>query len=245
MRQGSLLLVLLAATACGSRFNPELYPTPQALFDAAKAAFERGDCGGATRGFNRVVFELPTRDPRVAEARYMLGECRVRDGDYLQASQDLRRVADEFPNHELASIALLRAADALARLWKRPELDPTYGEQALSTYSEVLSRFPQSEAAAHARERSAELTDRFALKELRTGDFYFRLRAFDSAIISYRLVVARYQESRHAPAALLKLVEIYHRIGYAEEAAETCEHLRRFYATHDGVADACPVPSAP
>lgn len=239
------MLATLAGAACGNRFHPEQYPTPQALFDASKAAYERGDCGAAVRGFTRVLFEFPPRDARVAEARYLLGECRLKDGERLLAAQELRRVADDFPTHELAPTALLRAGDALAGLWRRAELDPTYGEQAQSTYSEVLTRFPQSDAAARARERSAELADRFALKDLKTGDFYFRLRAYDSAIIYYKSVVASYTESRYAPVALLKLVETYRRIGYAEEAAETCEHLRRFYATVDGVADACPAPSAP
>lgn len=244
MRQGLLTVVALAA-ACGGGLKPDQYPSPQALFEASKAAYERGDCGSAVRGLTRVVFEFPARDPRLAEARYLLGECRLRQGDRLIAAQELRRVADEFPTHELAPRALLRAGDALAGLWKRPELDPTYGEQARSTYSEVLTRFPQSEEAARAQERSTELADKFALKEIKTGDFYLRLRAFDSAIIYYKSVVANYTESRHAPLALLRLVDIYRRIGYAEEAAETCEHLRRFYATHDGVTEACPAPAAP
>ena len=243
MRQALLGLAALAGAACGNNFHPEQYPSPEALLAASRAAYERGDCGFAVQGLTRVLFELQPRDPRVAEARYLLGECHLRSGDRLQAAQELRRVADEFPGHELAPRALLRAADALAAMWKRVELDPTYGEQAASTYAEVASRFPNAEATVQARERAAELTDRFALKELKNGDLYYRVHAYDSAIIYYRNVVATYPDSKHVPAALLKLVETYRRIGYAEEAGETCEHLRRFFPTADGVARTCPAPA--
>lgn len=229
-----------SAVACGPGFKPEAYPTPVALFEASKAEYQRGNCGGAVRGFTRVVFELPARDPRVAEARYLLGECRLDDGEYLEAARELRRAADDFPTHELAPTALMRSGDALARLWKRVELDPTYGDQALSVYSEVLQRYPQAAAAEQTRERVGALGDKFALKDLKNGDFYFRIRAFDSAIIYYRSVIEHWAQSRHAPVALMKLVETYERIGYAEEATETCAHLRRFYSEAKGLGDVCP-----
>jgi outer membrane protein assembly factor BamD len=225
---------------CTGGFKPEQYPSPTALFEAAKAEYQRGNCGGATRGLTRVIFELPARDPRIAEARYLLGECRFQDGDHLEASREFRRAADDFPNHEVAPTALMRSGDALARLWKRPELDPTYGEQALSVYSETLTRYPNSPAAETTRGRVTELGDRFALKDLKNGDFYARIKAYDSAIIYYRAVIARWPQSRHAPTALLKLVETYRRIGYEEEATETCDHLRRFYAETPGLDDRCP-----
>jgi outer membrane protein assembly factor BamD len=234
----------LAVIACGTNFHPEQYPSPETLMDAARAAYDRGDCNGARQGFTRLLFELQPRDPRVAEVRYMLGECLLRDGDRLQAAQELRRVADEFPSHERAPTALLRAGDAEAQMWKRVELDPAFGERAMSTYAEVQSRFSGSDAAALARERGAALADRFALKDLKNGDMYLRFRAYDSAIIYYRSVVATYPESRHVPVALIRLVEIYRKIGYAEEAAETCDHLRRFFPAADDVARTCPAPDA-
>jgi len=134
----------------------------------------------------------------------------------------------------------MRSGDALAKLWKRVELDPTYGEQALSVYSEVLQRYSSSSAAELTRERVGRLGDWFAQKDLKNGDFYFRTRAFDSAIIYYRSVIEHWPQSRHAPLALMKLVETYHRIGYEEEATETCAHLRRFYSEAKGLGAVCP-----
>jgi outer membrane protein assembly factor BamD len=241
VRRTLLVAALAGLGGCGPKFKPEQFGSPVELFDASKAEYERGNCSAAERGFTRVVFELPPRDPRLAEARYLIGECQFQGKRYLEASRELRRSADDFPTHELAPTALMRSGDALAKLWKRAELDPTYGEQALAVYSEVLTRYPNSSAATLTRERVTELGDRFALKDLKNGDFYFRLKSYDSAIIYYRSVIAGWPQSRHAPTALLRLVVTYRRIGYLEEADETCAHLRRFYAEAEGLDAVCPV----
>jgi outer membrane assembly lipoprotein YfiO len=230
---------------CRPGFKPQAYPTPVALFDAAKAAYQKGNCGAALLGFARVMFEFPARDPHVAEARFLTGECHFKQGEYLQASQDFRRVADDFPNEERAATALMRAGDALAKLWKRPELDPTYGEQAQAVYSEALARYPDAPEAEEIRKRSQVLTDWFALKDLKNGDFYFRIRAYDSAMIYYRWVVATYPQSKYAAPALLRLVQTYRKIGYDDEVTETCAHLRQYYPDADGVDRVCPAPAAP
>ena len=235
---------VVGVTACGSGFDISQYPTPQALLTASISAYERGDCDGAVRGLRRVAVELPPRDAQIAEARFYLAECLLRDGERIESAREFRRVADEFPQHERAPWALLRAGDALARLWKRPELDPTYGTNAISTYSELLGRYPQSDAAVEARVKLAALQDQFALKDLKNGEFYSRLRAYDSAILYYKSIVARYPDSRYAPIALMKLVETYRRIGYEEEARETCDHLRRFFPEVEGLDERCPVPTA-
>ncbi|HEX9727475.1 MAG TPA: outer membrane protein assembly factor BamD [Gemmatimonadales bacterium] len=245
MRLVALALAVSSAVACGSNFKPETFANPQSLYEASVAASERGDCGDAKRGFERLLFELAARDQRVPDSRFLLAECHFSDGEYLEASREFRRVAEEHADHERAPLALLRAGDALARLWRRPELDPTYGQNALSTYGELLRRYPQSEAAIQGRDRAAVLADQFALKDLKTGNFYLRLRAYDSAILYFKNVVALYPESPHAAKALVRLVDVYRRIGYEEEATETCTHLRRFFPAADGVDQRCPVPAAP
>jgi outer membrane protein assembly factor BamD len=233
------------AAACGSTLKPETFPTPEGLWEASMAAWERGDCGDAQIGFDAVAIRLPPRDPRVGEARYLAAMCELDDGERLEAARRFRRLVSDFPQHERAPWALLREGDAYAELWNRPELDPTYGRSALSSYRELLSLYPNAEPADSARGRMQDLQDLFARKDLKNGEFYLRFGAYDSAIIYFRSVVAQWPESRLAPLALLKLVETYRKIGYTEELEETCAHLRRFYPDTEGVADQCPPEGGP
>jgi outer membrane protein assembly factor BamD len=233
------LISLWAGPACSGRFDPSLYPTPEELFQASLAEFHDGDCDGADIGFRRLAFELPARDPKRAEVRYYLAECSFKRKEYLESSRDYRRVADENARDSLAPHALLRSGDAYSRLWRRPELDATYGLSALTTYQELLRRYPNSPAATEGRERILELNEWFAKKAFKSGIYYYRLKAFDSAIIYFKSVVADFPATSYASQSLVKLVEAYDRIGYEEDREDMCMQIRRFYPETLQEAEPC------
>lgn len=220
---------VMLLSSCSKRLDPSSYPTPDALYEASIAAYERGDCGDAEIGFQRLTYDLSARDPRRAGVRYRLAECHYKGKRFLEAAREFRRVADEHAQDSIAPQALVRAGDANARLWRRPELDATYGLNAFAAYSEVLTRYPSSAATTEARDRIGELNELFAEKRYKTGIFYFRLKAYDSAIIYFRSLVAEYPQTSFASEALLRLVEAYERIGYEEDKQDMCLQLRRYY----------------
>lgn len=236
-----LLMVTLAiiAMGCSSQLDPSLYPDPDDLFAASLAEFEDGDCDNSDIGFRRLSFELPARDPRRALTRYYIAECSFERSEYLEASRDFRRVADEHARDSLAPVALLRSGESYRKLWRRPELDATYGLSALATYQELMRRYPTSPAASEAGERIGELNEWFAKKEYRSGIYYMRLKAFDSAIIYFKSVVADFPATSYASQSLVKLVEVYDRIGYAEDREDMCAQIRRFYPEVLEEAEAC------
>ena len=234
-----ILVVVGLLSGCGGGFDLNQYPTPEALFDAALHEYQEGDCDAAVTGFQRLAFILPTRDPRRAEVRFYMAECLSHDRRYLEATREYRRVSDQWAQDTLAPIALLRAGEAYSSLWRRVELDATYGLSALTVFSELLNRYPSSQAAAEARQRIADLNERFARKEYKAGIHYMRLKAYDSAIIYFRSVVVNWPESSSAPEALLKLVESFKRIGYEEDMRDMCTQLQRFYPEAYLRAEAC------
>ena len=149
-------------------------------------------------------------------------------------------MADQYPNSAYAPLALLRAGDANLRLWRSPDLDPSYGETALAIYQELAGRYPDSEAAARAQLHVRQLKEWFAEKSYKAGMFYFRRRAYDSAIIYFKDVIAGYAGTPRVSDALLRLADSYRAIGYKDELKETCAHLRRFFPRADGLDRSCP-----
>jgi outer membrane protein assembly factor BamD len=214
------------------------------LFRLSEYQIRQGKWGDAIKHLERVLLEFSPGDPRTPRARYFLGEAKLGIGSHLEAAREFRRVSDETPNDRLAPDALLRVGDVYAELWRRPELDPSYGQTALATYQELLNRYPNSPAAARAQLRTNELNERFAYKEYRAGLFYFKLKAYDSAILYLKDVVATYPRASVAPDALLKLVEAYRRLGYQEDVRETCGYLRRFHPNALRGRSPCPADTA-
>jgi outer membrane protein assembly factor BamD len=213
----------------------------ESLWTKAVALHARGEWAEAATMFERVMLELPAADTLALEARFRFAECQLGQGEQLQAAREFRKVSDETPNARLAPEALLRAGDAYTELWRRPELDPTYGQTALATYQELLNRYPDSDASARARMRIKGLEDAFARKQFKSAEYYMRLKAYDSAVLYLKDIAATYPQAAITPTALLKLIEAYHRLDYVEDIVEVCGYIRRFHATHPGVDQACPV----
>ena len=235
-------MVLLGACRQSTRIETNVAPDadPKQILVEARADFRRGHFARALVEFRRLQFELSPGDPLTAEARFYVAECSFQMGDLATAALAFQKVAEEFPNSEYAAIALLRDGDANRRLWRRPDVDATAGQTALATYQELLGRYPGTDAAARAQMRIRQLNEWFSEKSYKTGMFYLRRRAYDSAIIYFKEIVASYPDTRLVPDALLRLVDTYKAIGYAEERKETCANLRRYYPQASGIGSRCP-----
>jgi outer membrane protein assembly factor BamD len=247
------LVVLLAACGGGSSGrSPATSPAPvsaspatlDALWRRAEAAVRHGKWGDAAKLLDRLLLEFSPGDPRIARAHYYLGEAHYAQRRHLEAAREFRKASDETPNDPIAPEALLRLGDVYSDLWRRPELDPTYGQTALATYQELVNRYPNATAAKRAQLRINELNERFAYKAYRSALFYFRLKAYDSAILYFKDLVATYPNSTVVPKALVKLVQAYKTLGYREDVQETCGYIRRFHPRTPGAKEVCPTEPA-
>ncbi len=252
MIRRTLPLLLLVAAGCGPGLHPtgERAPEPTLRVDAApqeidrqwqvaERSFRAGKWSDATTQLERLALEFSSGDPRIARARFYLGECYFATKSHLQAVREFRRVSDEMPSDPLAPEALLRAGDAFADLWRQPELDPTYAQTAIGTYQEVLNRYPGTHASTMAQVRIDDLNDKLAYKQYRTGLYYIRYKAYDSAILYLKDLASTYPKAEIVPQALLTLIDVYRRLGYAEDVKETCTYLQRLHSTAPGVTAAC------
>lgn len=210
------------------------------LWREAEEMGRRGKWSDAEKLLQRALLEFSPGDPRITRAHFLIGEALFAQGRQLEAAREFRRASDDTPNHPLAPDALLRLGDVYADLWRRPELDPTYGQTALSTYQELLNRYPESSAAKRAQQRIGELNERFASKAYKSAMFYFRLKAYDSAILYLKDLVATYPKAGVVPDALVKLVQAYRALGYREDVQETCGYIRRFHPQAPKVGEVCP-----
>ncbi|HET8625033.1 MAG TPA: outer membrane protein assembly factor BamD, partial [Gemmatimonadales bacterium] len=104
----------------------------------------------------------------------------------------------------------------------------------------LASRYPDTPPAQRGQIRVRELEEKFAIKQYKAAMYYLRYKAFDSAALYLRQLVAAYPRTSMAPTAVVKLIEIYRRLGYEEDVREFCGYLRRFHAGYSGVDRTCP-----
>src|SRR5713101_2513008 len=91
-------------------------------------------------------------------------------------------------------------------------------ERAIAALEEVVRKFPDSEYAASARRKIEGGRDQLAAKEMTIGRYYESKKNFIGAINRFKVVVTRYQTTRHVEEALMRLTECYMTLGIIPEA---------------------------
>jgi outer membrane protein assembly factor BamD len=91
-------------------------------------------------------------------------------------------------------------------------------EKAIAALDEVVRRYPNTEYAVAARKKIDVARDQLAGKEIQVGLYYMKRRDFTGAINRFKVVVTRYQTTRHVEEALARLTEAYLSLGIVDEA---------------------------
>lgn len=91
-------------------------------------------------------------------------------------------------------------------------------DKALAALDEVIRKYPTSEYANSAKQKIEVARDQLAGKEMQIGRYYLDKKDYTGGINRFKVVVTRYQTTRHVEEALLRLTEAYMALGIVEEA---------------------------
>jgi outer membrane protein assembly factor BamD len=235
-----LFTVATALTGCGRGFQPRDYATPEALFQATLLEFQQKKWDNAQLGFERLTSDLSSRDPLLAPAYFYLALTHEKKQEFLLAAQAFERVTDGFPDDTLAPTAMLGSGRAYQSMWRRPSLDPEQGQKAASVLRALLSSYPDAKETEDARRRITQLEEWFAAKDYQTAVHYIKVRpVVDGAIIYLKDIVSTYPTTKAARLSWLRLHELYTKIRWKDDAAETCAAMWKAYQGDAEVKAAC------
>lgn len=241
-----LALLLAAPLACKPPFNPKLYTSSDKLYQVALTEYNARRWDNAAKAFEQLTIDLPARDPRLPLSFYYLAHAQSKQGENLLAAATYNRLIDAFPQDTLVDDALYLSGRAYQSEWRDPELDATYGNDAVTAYKSLLESYPDSPFAAPARKELARLDDWLARKDYATGYLYLKRNAFDSAILYFKDVIRMHPNAPTTRQAYLRLLEAYRAIKYTDDARDLCDAMRKAYPTDRDVRGACgPAPVSP
>jgi outer membrane assembly lipoprotein YfiO len=241
-RAAVLVAVLAVAAACRPAFQPRAFPSSGALFNASLAEYGKKHYDNAVTGFERLTLDLSARDTLLPLAHWYLAHAHELKLEHLLAASSYARLAESFPDDSLAPVALLLAGNSYAALWRKPDLDPTYGDLAQIQYRQLAAVYPDSPMRRQADSASLAIDEKKAAKDYGIGMHYVRRNAFESSLIYFKDVVKNFPMTKVAHDALMEMVLVYRRpeLKYVPEAAETCVTLRTAYTGDAAIAALCP-----
>ena len=240
-----LALLLMAPLACKAPFNPKTYPSTAKLYEVALAEFKARRFDNAAKAFEQLTLDLAARDARLPLAFYYLAQSHNERGENLLSATTYNRLVDAFPQDTLVDDALFLAGKAYQKEWRKPQLDATYGSNAIASYQSLLASYPNSPFAPRARTELNRLDEWLAEKDYDTGYLYLKRKAYDSAIIYFKDVIRLHPAAAKTRDAHLRLLEAYRAIKYTEDARDLCDAMRKAYPDDREVREDCGPPPPP
>jgi outer membrane protein assembly factor BamD len=210
--------MLLILGACGAKGH-QIYQLPSdPLYELAMQKLDERKWNDAIRALDQFTGRFPG-DSRAEEARFQLGRAHFEKKDFITAAAEMVRLAADYPSGRYSDEARFKACESYYLLSPKPQLDQEYTRAAIDHCDALIVSYPSSEFTPKAEELIGDLMEKLADKSYLHGEYYFKRKAYDAAILYYEALLREYPASPSAPKALLRLVEIYQRLRYAEEMA--------------------------
>jgi len=96
--------------------------------------------------------------------------------------------------------------------------DQARTERALAALEEVIRKYPTTEYANSSKQKIEVARDQLAGKEMDIGRYYLKKKDYTGAINRFKVVITKYQTTRHVEEALMRLTESYMALGIVDEA---------------------------
>jgi len=178
---------------------------------------EKRDIKGAAKKFDEVDRQHPYSE-WARKSLIMSAYAYYEAGAYDDSIGAARRYIQLHPGSPDAAYAQFLIGSSYFDQIRDISRDQDRTEKAIATLDEVIRKFPDTEYAASAKRKIAIARDQLAGKEIMLGRYYLERRDYTGAINRFKVVVTRYQTTRHVEEALLRLTESYLAIGVVAEA---------------------------
>jgi outer membrane protein assembly factor BamD len=189
------------------------------LYNTGLAYMNAGKMNDAIKSFNEVDRQHPYSE-WARKALIMSAYASYQSGKFEDTVQTANRYLTLYPGSEDAAYAQYLIAQSDYKRIPDVTRDQKPTEQAMEGMREIVERYPESEYADDARRKLIQTRDQLAGKEMQIGRYYLERREYIAAVNRFKVVVTKYQDTRHVEEALYRLVEADLAMGLVSEAQE-------------------------
>ncbi len=219
--RGAAMGALIFLAACQSSrtetFTTEPMRPAQQILDEGTAAYQAGRFREAIAAFEELDRSYPYSEPARAGLVLMMS-AQYQSGGYEEALATAARYLLVFPSSPDAALILYLQGESYMRQVPDITRNQDIAFNALDSFQQLITRFPQSEWVEQARRNMIAIRDQLAGQEMLVGRYYLERREYVAAVNRFLDVVEDYQDTRHVEEALFRLTEAYVAMGLIGEA---------------------------
>jgi outer membrane protein assembly factor BamD len=220
-----LACVLCALLAACAVKKP---PTGEDYYQQAQLNYTNKEYHAAIENYQYVVDKYPF-SPYAEESEMKIGLAYYKDKDYAQAVaalDDFQRMHPTSKNLQLVSYYIAMSYfDQVGR----EDQDQSKTEQALARFTAIEQRFPESEFAELAKEKSEVCREVLARHQKVVGDYYYKRANFRAAESRLAELMQKYPDTPVAPDALWELGQALEKEGKRYSAAQAYAAMVQHY----------------
>ncbi len=223
VRLAALVLVGLSLAGCAGMFDKKeddlvISDEPaEKIYNEGLTLSAKNDDTEALKRFEDVDRQHPYSE-WARKALIMIAYINYSRGQYDECVSAAKRYLALHPGSEDAAYAqYLIAASYFDQI---PDIsrDQARTQRAMDALDEVVRKYPNTEYAVSAKKKLEVARDQLAGKEMMIGRYYLEQRNYIGAINRFKVVVTKYQTTRHVEEALYRLTEAYMSLGIINEA---------------------------
>jgi outer membrane protein assembly factor BamD len=203
----------------GEKYKTKIEPDVPAedLYNQGLARLQSKDYDGAAKKFTDLEKQYPYSQWQ-RKGLLMTTFSQYQNGSYDDAIASAKRYIGLFSSSP--DLAYAYYLEAMSYYNQIPEIsrDQNRSAKAAELFTQIIEKFPKSEYADDARYKLQVARDQLAGKEMLVGRYYLNQHNYAAAINRFREVLFKYQTTRHAEEALLRLMEAYLALGIPNEA---------------------------
>ncbi len=231
-------LSFLALAGCASDEETAAYVERpvEDIYNEAMDQLEAGSYRTAATTFDEVERQHPY-SKWATKAQIMAAYTHYASGSYDDAVITLDRFIELHPGNDDVAYAYYLKGLCYYEQISDVARDQRMTENALTTFNDLVRRFPDTKYARDALLKIDLAHDHLAGKDMSVGRYYLRAGHELAAIGRFRLVIEKYGTTTHVPEALHRLTEAYLALGVVEEARYTAAVLRHNYPDSEWYQD--------
>ena len=195
--------ILLSSCGISNPFDDNIaYKT---RFDDGLAFFEEEKYVKASQQFN-IIVDRASHTDLGDDALFFLAESYFLNKDYDLALVEFEKLVSRMGFSPYIEKSRWRICETLMLLSPNFYHDQESSKKAIAQIQDFLDDFPNSEYSKDADKLINELRTRLAEKNMETGKLYVKLKAYDSAIVSYKIVVNEFYDTKFFNDANMEII---------------------------------------
>ena len=216
----SFLIFFLVVSCSKKALDLNIPPSEEKSFEVYKEAVDAMNAGDflvASKKFSEAESILPKIEFS-AKASLMSSYCLYLINFYPEATANLERFINQYPADKNVAYAHYLIAITLYEqiLDERKDISPLIESKEKIQF--FIKNFPDTEYALDLKFKLDLINNQLAAKEMYVAKYYITTQKWIPAINRLKVIINDFSETIFIEEALHRLVEVYYRVGLAEEA---------------------------